>query len=292
MKHLFLTALLAAPVLASAQKLPQPSPLGKVEQVVGLTTFKIEYSRPSAKGRVVFGDLVPFGEVWRTGANQCTTIEFDTPIVFGGEKVPAGKYSLFTTPGKEVWVVMLNKNTELWGVDERKPEEDVLSVKVFPKPVTEPVETLTFSFTLGDRDDAILNLNWADVWVPITITADCTEQAMKNIEEALAKSDAKYGAYHSSARFCLDRGVRLEEALKWASKSVSMEKKYWNTHTLARANAANGKYAEAIAVANESMALAQAEKDAGYVKMNRDRIEEWTKLLPAAPVKAPAKTKK
>lgn len=289
MKHIITAALLAAPVIASAQKLPQPSPMGKVEQVIGLTTVRVEYNRPSAKGRTVFGDLVPYGEVWRTGANKCTTIEFDTPVRFGGEMVRPGKYALFTMPGSDTWVIILNRNTELWGASDRKEEEDVLKVKVPVKPAVDLVETLTFSFTLGKRDEGHLNLMWEKVWVPIPIEADCTEQALRNIDEALAKPDAKYGAYNSSARFCVDRNVRLPEAMAWAQKSVSMEKKYWNTHTLALACAANGKYQEAIDAANESMTLAQQEKDAAYVKMNRERIEEWSRMVPA---KAPAKTRK
>jgi hypothetical protein len=290
MKHLFAAALFAAPLLASAQKLPQSSPMGKVEQVVGLTTITIEYSRPSMKGRSIFGDLVPFGEVWRTGANKCTTIEFDTQASFCGQMVKPGKYSLFTVPGPDMWVVILNKNTELWGADERKPEEDVITAKIGAKRTPDMVETLTFTFTMGKRDDATLNLTWAGMWLPIPIEADCTEQALKNIEEALAKDDVKYNAFSSSARFCVDRNVRLADALVWAEKSVGMEKKYWNTYTLGLARAANGKYTEAIAAANMSMALAQEEKDENYVKMNRERIEEWTKLGGSNVAQPPAKT--
>jgi tetratricopeptide (TPR) repeat protein len=291
MKHLITAALLAAPLIASAQKLPQPSPLCKIEQVVGLTTIKIEYSRPSMKDRAIFGDIVPYGEVWRTGANKCTTIEFDTPVIMAGQPVKAGKYSLFTIPGPEMWVLILNRNTELWGADERKQEEDVFMAKLQPKKPADQVETLTFDFTMGRRDDAILNLTWEATWLPIPIVADCTDQALKNIEEALSMDDVKYNAYSSSARFCVDRQVRLKEALAWAEKSVSMEKKYWNTYTLGLARAANGNFKEAIEAANMSMELAQAEKDANYVKMNRERIEEWTKAM-AAPQKAGDKPKK
>lgn len=291
MKHLITAALLAAPLIATAQKLPQPSPLCKIEQVVGLTTIKIEYSRPSMKDRAIFGDIVPYGEVWRTGANKCTTIEFDTPVIMAGQPVKAGKYSLFTIPGPEMWVLILNRNTELWGADERKQEEDVFMAKLQPKKPADQVETLTFDFTMGRRDDAILNLTWEATWLPIPIVADCTDQALKNIEEALSMDDVKYNAYSSSARFCVDRQVRLKEALAWAEKSVSMEKKYWNTYTLGLARAANGNFKEAIEAANMSMELAQAEKDANYVKMNRERIEEWTKAM-AAPQKAGDKPKK
>ncbi|MFN3874975.1 MAG: DUF2911 domain-containing protein [Flavobacteriales bacterium] len=289
MKHILLPALLAAASLATAQKLPQPSPLGKVEQVVGLTTITVEYSRPSAKGRTIFGGLVPFGEVWRTGANKCTTIEFDTPVEIAGQPVKAGKYSLFTVPGEESWLVILNRNTDLWGADERKEGDDVLRVKVPRGKVEDPVETFTITFSLGRMDNAVMNLLWEYMWIPIEIHADCTAQALRNIDEALAKPDAKYSAFNNSARFCVERNLRLADALDWAERSVSMEKRYWNTYTLALARAANGKHKEAIAAAEESMRLAQAEKDQNYVSMCRERIEEWTKLVPQG--KAPAKSK-
>lgn len=302
MKHVITMALLAAPLLASAQKLPQPSPTGRVEQIIGLTTVKVEYSRPSMKGRVIFGDLVPYGEVWRTGANKCTTIEFDGAVMVEGQPVKPGKYSLFTIPSEDTWVVILNSNTELWGADERKPEEDVLTVKVsrgkvdqsmesFSTSVAmdassqrrsklgEPMETFTIGFEKVVDDRAELVLSWEHMRVAVQLYADATQQALANIKEALSKPDADYRAYHGSARFCVDRGIELPNALIWAQKSVSLEKKYWNTHTLALAQAANGNYKDAIATANESITLAQAAKDENYVKMNRARIEEWTKAM-------------
>lgn len=305
MKHFITMALLAAPIIASAQKLPQPSPKGSIEQIVGLTTIKVEYSRPSVKGRVIFGDLVPYGEVWRTGANKCTTIEFDGEAMVEDQPVKAGKYSLFTIPGEDTWVIILNSNAELWGADERKPEEDVLMAKIQRgKPAEtgasfatsrgaeeatmrrgklgEPTESFTIGFENVVNDGANLVLSWEHMRVAIRIHADATKQALLNIKEALAKPDADYRAYHSSARFCVDRGLQLPDALKWAQKSVSLEKKYWNTHTLALAQAANGNFKEAIAAANESITLAQAEKDENYVKMNREKIEEWTKASTGA----------
>lgn len=277
MKHHIAAALLAAPLFASAQKLPQPSPLGKVEQIVGLTTVKVEYSRPSMKGRSIFGDLVPYGEVWRTGANKCTTIEFDDVVMVEGQTVKPGKYSLFTIPNDDTWALMLNSNTELWGADERKPEEDVLTVKVQRGKVGEPVETFTMGFDNVMDDKAVLFLEWEHMRLEVKLFADATEKALANIKEALAKPDAKFNNYHSSARFCVDRGHMLPDALKWAEKSVSMEKKYWNTYTLALARAANGNNQGAIDAANESMQLAQEAKDSNYVKMCRERISEWSK---------------
>lgn len=288
MKHAILAALVAAPLLATAQKLPQPSPKGSVEQVIGLTTVKVEYNRPSMKGRVIFGDLVPYGKVWRTGANQCTTIEFDGPVTIQGEPVKPGKYSLFTIPSEDTWVVILNRNTELWGAEDRKEEEDVLRLKAQRRKNGTPVETLTFSFDAIGQDKAELGLRWEAMHIPLLIEADATEQSLQNIKEALSKPDADYRAYHGSARFCLDRGIRQEDALAWAQRSVSMERKYWNTYTLALAYASNGKMKEAVESANESMKLAQEAKDDTYVKMCKARIDEWRPRVGTA---APSTTK-
>jgi hypothetical protein len=288
MKHIVAAALLAAPLFASAQKLPQPSPLGKVEQIVGLTTVKVEYSRPSMKGRAIFGDLVPYGEVWRTGANKCTTIEFDDVVHFQGQPVKPGKYSLFTIPNEDTWVLILNANTDLWGADERKQEQDVLMVKVQRGKSDLPVETFTIGFDRVMDDRAVLFLAWEHMRVEADLYADATEKALANIKEALAKPDAKYNNYNSSARFCVDRNLMLPQALEWAEKSVKLEKKYWNVYTLALARAANGKNKEAVEAANESMKLAQEAKDQNFVKMCRERIAEWSAGGKSAPNALPS----
>ncbi len=267
---LFITAMLAT-AIANAQELPQASPLGEVEQVVGLTSVDVEYSRPSVKDRVIFGDMLPFDKLWRTGANKNTTIEFSGPVKFGGVEVDAGKYSMFTVPGKDNWVVHLNKNTEQWGEGDFKEEECVASVKV-PVTTGEFTETLTFSFDNVVNDNADLVLRWEKVKVAIPINADATKQALANITAAMAKGDMKGGGYSSSARFCLDRNVMTKDALGWAEKGVEMDKKYWNLHTLARAQAANGLTKQAVATAEESMKMAQEAKNEAYVKMNRDLI--------------------
>ena len=273
-KRSILFATLFAGGIVHAQKLPQPSPKGEVEQLVGLTTVEVEYSRPSARGRQVFGDLVPYGKVWRTGANVNTTIEFDGPVVFEGQKVEAGKYALFTIPNAEAWVIILNKNTELWGEGDRKPEEDVVQFKVRPAKC-ETTETFTIGFADVKDDKAFLELRWENTLVRVKLEADATEQALANIKEAMAQPEIKPGTYHRCARYCVDKGVMLPEALEWAQKAASTDRKYWTLHTLALCQAANGKYKEAVATANESMELAQKEGDNSYVKMNKERIDEW-----------------
>jgi len=271
MKSIVLTAAFVAATVVNAQELPQSSPPAEVEQLVGLTKVEVEYSRPSAKGRAIFGDLVPYDQLWRTGANQNTTIEFSEAVSFGGQDVPAGKYSIFTVPGTESWIVHLNKKTDLWGEDGFDAKENVASVKV-QATKCEPTETLTIGLENLNNDNADLEIRWANTKVIVPILTDATEKGVANIKAAIAKGDMKAGGYGSSARFCLDRNVMTKEALGWAEKSVSMDKKFWHMHTLARAQAANGMNKEAIATAEESMKMAQEAKNEAYTKMNRELI--------------------
>ncbi len=284
MKNLLIPALMLATITVSAQDLPAPSPKGKVEQVVGLTNISVEYSRPSMKGRKIFGDLVPFDKVWRTGANLNTMISFDGPVKIEGQTVEAGTYSIYTIPGAETWQVILNKNIEGHGEGDRKEEEDVLKVKV-PAGRSETFETLTILFDNVKNDKAEMQLRWENTLVKVNIEADATEKAMANIKEALAKPDAGFGAYHGAARFLLERDMDAKLALEYAKKSVSLEKKFWNQHTLALALAKNGQHKEAIAAAEESMKLAEEAKADNYVKMNKEKIAEWGRAgsAPAAP---------
>jgi len=275
MKAQFLTLALLAATSLVGQDLPQSSPKGSVEQIVGLTKVEVEYSRPSAKGRHIFGGLLKYGELWRTGANMNTTIEFSSPVKFGDQEVGAGKYSLFTIPNEGAWIVILNKNTELWGEGDYKEAEDAARIKVEAMG-GEFTETLTIEFADLIGDNANLVLRWEKAKVAIPIVTDATEQGLANIKEALAKSDAKPGAYGSSARFCLDRNVMTKEALGWAETCVKGDRKYWHLHTLARAQAANGQVKEAIETATESMKMAQEDKNEAYVNMNREKIVEWS----------------
>ena len=274
MRKTAITLALFTTVAASAQELPQPSPKGEVEQIVGLTTIEVEYSRPSAKGRKIFGDLVPFGEMWRTGANMSTTVEVEGDVMVEGQLLPKGKYSLFTTPNPEMWVITFNKNPELGGVDERKAEEDVLTLKV-PVGKCDMTETFTIGFTDVKDDKAVLELRWENTVVGISLHADATKQALMNITEAVNKPDADYRVFNSSARFMVDRNIEPQIALRYAMKSVEKERKFWNLHTLALAQAQNGQFKEAIATAEESIRLAQAAKYEAYVKMNKEKIDEW-----------------
>ncbi|MFT3883991.1 MAG: DUF2911 domain-containing protein [Flavobacteriales bacterium] len=265
-------ALLSTAILA--QDLPQPSPKGEVEQVIGLTKVEVGYSRPAVRGRAIFGGLLPYGKLWRTGANAATTVEFSGPVSINGSKLEAGKYSLFTIPEKGAWTVIFNKNTSASEGD-YKESDDALRVKADPKE-SEFTESMTIGFDEVKDDMARMDIRWERTRVSVTISAPATEQALANIKEALAKPDAKFNAYNGAARFCVDRGLMPKEALAWAQKSVSMEEKYWNTHTLALVQAANGLKKEAIATAQKSMALAEKEGNTAFVDLNKAKIAEWS----------------
>ncbi len=267
MKNLLLPALLFVVTPALAQDLPQPSSHGEVEQIVGLTKVEVEYSRPSVKGRTIFGGLVPFDQVWRTGANKATQFETDGVIEIEGQKLEAGKYSLFTIPGEGAWEVIINKNTELWGEGDRKPEEDVLKVKVKAEP-TEFTETFTIGFGNVSGDDAVLELRWEKTKVSLNIHADSQDKAMENIKIAIEDPAADYRTYASSARYLVDHKLMPKEALAYAEKSVGLEKKYWNTHTLALAYAENGDVSNAMETAKMSSVLAKEAKSEAYVALN------------------------
>lgn len=278
MKHFLSAAAIAVTATLSAQDLPQQSPKGEVEQIVGLTKIEVEYSRPSARGRKVFGELVPFDKVWRTGANMSTSIELDGAVMVEGQLLKPGKYSLLTIPGKETWQVIFNSNPELRGEGERKPEEDVLTVKVKALVVKEPVETFTIGFSNVKDDKANLDLSWENTRISIELFADATEQALANITKAMADGDkVNFGTYHSSARFLLDRKMKPEQALEWAEKSVKLESRFWNVYTLALAYEANGKTKEAIMQAETTRKLATEAKSDAYVRMAEEKIKELSR---------------
>lgn len=272
---LSITAALAVFQL-SAQDLPQSSPKGRVEQVVGLTNVNIEYSRPSAKGRKVFGDVVPMDELWRAGANSASKITFDQPVRIEGKDLKPGTYSILVTPHHEAWMIHINSNAKLNGTNGYDEKLDVVTVKAKTQNVPH-VETLTYEFTDVVNDGATVTLSWESLSAGFRIEAPATEQGLRNIDEALKQKEVSAGTYGQCARFCLERGVRTKEALTWAKESVDKDPKFWTVHTLALAYAANGDKKAAITAAERSMSMAKEAGAGAYVKMNEEKIAEWRK---------------
>lgn len=278
MKRVFIPlALCALPLFTTAQDLPKTSPTGKVEQIVGLTKVTIEYSRPSAKGRQVFGDLVPFDKLWRTGANHSTTITFDSPVKVEGVDVPAGTYALFTTPGKDWWIIHINKKNDGWGTEGYEEANNVVSAKVKPETAGEMTETFTIGFTEVAKDDANVELCWEKTKVKFHLNADATPQALRNIDEAMKKPEVSASTYNRAASFFLERGLKPTQALQWAQKSVQMERKFWSTWTLAEAYAANGDMPNATKEGLMAIDLATKEGDDGAAKGYQAKMDTWPK---------------
>lgn len=261
-----------------AQELPAPSPLGQVDQKVGLTHMSIVYSRPGAKGRKVFGDLVPYGELWRTGANKATKISFSTAVTINGKQIEAGTYAIFTIPKEnEDWTVILNKNTDQAGTGNYSEDLDVLRMNV--KAEKAPFrETMTFLFDDVKENSANIILHWEETAVSFPVKVDYEQQALKNIEEELKKMSDAYGTYNRIARYYVDNNMKPQEALELAKKSVDMKAQFWNVYTLSLAQAANKNYKEAITTAERSKQLAEEASYEAYVKMNNENIEKWKKM--------------
>lgn len=258
---------------------PQPSPAAKVEQTVGISDFSIEYSRPGVKGRVIFGDLVPYGQVWRTGANKAVQFSASTSFTLEGKEVPAGKYALYTVPNKESWDIILYAETEIWGAP--KPWVDslaVVRVTVKPSNVADMVESFTISIdNIKDGSQADLNLIWANTKVTAKIITPTEELVMKSIEATMAGPSAN--DYYQAASFYLDNGKNLDEALVWIKKAVEMrgDAAYWYLRRQSLIEAKLGKTDDAIATAKRSLASAEKAGNEGYVKMNKESIAEWSK---------------
>lgn len=278
-KHLK-TALLASVALtlsATAQiKTPPPSPGAEIKQTVGLTQFKVTYSRPAMKGREIFGTLVPFGEVWRTGANATTKISFDTDISFGGKPVKAGEYVLFTIPGKDEWTVIVYGDTAVANAGLYDEKKDVARVTVKPVALTTPVESFSIGFDNLTKDSATLQLDWGKVRVPVVITMDTDKMSEASIKDALKKMDSwGAGDYAAAAAYFADGDRDPAKALEYMGKAVSMNDKafYWQ-HAYARMLAKQGRKADAIAAAEKSLATAKANpgSDFGYVKQNEELL--------------------
>lgn len=279
-KLVFLTALLISFVSANAQiKTPAPSPTGKISQDVGLIKVDIEYSRPSAKGRKIFGDLVPFGAMWRTGANASTKVTVSDDVKVAGTPLPKGTYALYTIPGEKEWTVIFYKNTSFWGAPEPKDfkEEDVQArVTVASVPIRDLVETLTLNINNLRNNGGDLEIIWEYTKVVVPITTDTDGKVMKSIENTMAGPSA--GDFNAAARYYYEEKKDMAQALVWVDKALEKGgDMFWILRLKANILAELGRYKDAIAVAEKSTELAKKEGNADYPRMNDKSIAEWSK---------------
>lgn len=281
-KIIFILAVIVANFTIEAQvKTPQPSPKSTLNQVVGLTDVTVEYSRPSAKGRIIFGDLVPFGKLWRTGANANSTVSFSDDVVIGGKTLKKGKYAIFTIPKADVWEVDFYTTTDNWGIPENWDENKVaVSVMVDPIALSNNVDSFTIGVNNLTNDSATLDISWEKTMVSVKFEVPTQKTAMASIEKVLAGPTA--GDYFSSAQYFLNSNGDLNKALEYINKSISMTKPgndvpFWYYRQKSLIQAKLGDKAGAIETAKLSLAGATKEKNDDYVKMNNDSIKEWSK---------------
>ena len=270
---LFLVGLLlSAPIMAQIT-MPAPSPAVKLETKIGLSDVKIEYSRPAMRGRSIFGDLVPYGEVWRTGANASTKISFSDAVEFGGESVPAGTYALYTVPGASEWEIILSSNTELWGSMGYTDADDVVRTKVASTSINPGFESFTIDFAHMDMDLAHLRIMWENTLVEIPVKAEVHSKVLAQIDAQVKNNNnPSAGALYQAANYYFERNMELESALGWVSKALENQQQYWVMHLKAKIEASLGKKAEAIASAEASMKLAEAANNPDYVRLNEKLI--------------------
>jgi hypothetical protein len=272
-----LIAALAALVFVSTTRaqqldLPRPSPKATVSQTVGLTDVTITYCRPGVKGRVIWGGLVPYDQVWRTGANEATTITFSDDVTIEGTNLPAGTYGLFTMPGKDEWTVVFNKGAKQWGAYEYKQADDVLRIKVKPQ-ATEFHELMTFSFPAVSTESAQVALSWEKVQVAFTFKVNTIDKVLATARKVVDDWRLPYRA----ATFCLDNNVNLAEARGWMDKSIAMKETMYNLAGKARFLALDGKKADAIALAKKAITVGKAADPKADTAMVDNLIKEWEK---------------
>ncbi|MES2681718.1 MAG: DUF2911 domain-containing protein [Bacteroidota bacterium] len=258
---------------AQQLKVPAPSPLQTVKQAFALSDLTIEYSRPSAKNRVIYGDIVPFGKVWRTGANGATKITFGEDVKVEGNAVNAGTYALYTIPNKDNWEIMLYKDLTLGGdVANYKKENEIAHFTVKTKALNDKVET--FSIDIADMTSTTANveLNWEKTRVSFNVVADIDAKMMKNIETALA-TDSR--PYFQAASYYYDTNKDLVKALEYTNKALEQNPKaFWIYNLKAKIQAKSNDKKGAVASAEQVVLLAKEAKNDDYVKMGEKLIAE------------------
>ncbi|MGF1637989.1 MAG: DUF2911 domain-containing protein [Cyclobacteriaceae bacterium] len=256
-------------------KLPQPSPFMHVKTSIGLTDVEISYSRPSSKGRTIFGDVVPFDKLWRTGANAATKLTFSDDVKVGGLAVPKGSYSLFSIPGKTEWTIILNKNVNA-SIGNYSEAEDMIRFKVKPVELTRATETMLINVNNIKESSANLEIIWEKTLVAFEIATTIDDRIMESITKSLQVNPADY---YNAALYYHEKGKDLEQALSWMNSALSSweaqgAQPFWVYYRKALLLGDMKKSKEAIETANKSKELAAKAGNDEYVKFNDKLISE------------------
>lgn len=251
--------LAALPVTAQPPQIqfPRPSPNATVTQLVGVTEVTLRYSRPGVKGRTIWGELVPYGEVWRTGANENTTIAFSTPVKVEGTELAAGTYGIQTIPTAGDWTLVLSKDADEWGAFSYKPENDAMRATVKPRPAPAPVERMRLSFENVTDTAAEVVLAWEKLEVPFKIEVDTPKLVLEKANESL-----RWQNPYQAANYCIQNDTCLDEAERWLNASLAFGESFWNHRAMALLRAKKNDKASAIAHAEKALAAAKTAQQA------------------------------
>ncbi|MDO1500371.1 DUF2911 domain-containing protein [Winogradskyella maritima] len=255
---------------------PQPSPFTKIEQKVGLTDVTLEYSRPNMRGRTIFGDLVPYGKLWRLGANANTKITFSDDVMVDGQELKAGSYAVFATPNAKSWDVVFYSDANNWGTPREWDDSKVAAkttAEVYPLPMD--IETFTVGFDDLTSNSVNLGMMWANVYTAVKIDVPTDAKVSKAIDATMAGPSA--GDYYAAAVYYLSEDKDINKANQWMEKAMSMTEKpaFWQLRQQSLIYAKMGDKKKAIATAKLSLEGAKARGNADYVKMNEDSLKEW-----------------
>ena len=258
-------------------KTPQPSPAAKMEQVVGLTDVTVEYFRPAMRGRTIFGDLVPYGEVWRTGANGNTKITFGDNVTIDGQELKKGTYAIFTIPNETSWEVFFYTDSNNWGTP-KEWDDSKVAAKTTVEVQEMPMQIDSFTITLDDlkTNSAVIGILWENVYVGVTFEVPTDKITTKSIESVMAGPSGN--DYYNAASYYHTEGKNLEQALAWMQKATAGDNPpFWYLRKMSLIQADMGDKAGAIATAKKSLEAATKENNADYIKMNKESIAKWQK---------------
>lgn len=273
---LFLLAIVASITVEAQINTPAPSPAAKLMQTVGLTEVSIDYSRPSMRGRKVFGNLVPFDQLWRTGANGYTLVTFDSDVTIGGKEVKAGTYSIFTKPGASAWEVFFYTDTVGGGTPSNWEESKVVAQLTAPVyPIEMPIETFTISIDDVTSNGANIGIMWENTYIAIPFTVGTDATVMNSIDKALNGPSSE--DYYAAAVYYSSEGKDINKAKEWMNKAMSMTEKpaFWQLRQQSLILAKAGDKKGAIEAAKKSLTGATAAGNNDYIKMNNDSLKEW-----------------
>ncbi len=251
------------------------SPATTLSQDIGISRIEINFSRPAVKGRKIWGGLVPFGEVWRTGANGATVITFNHPAKVGGKEVPAGSYAFFAIPGEKAWTLILNKKAKQWGASEYKQEEDLLRWEATPQ--SGPfLEYLDYRVLPLDASNATVELGWEKLRVSFPVAFDTRALYWAQLEDKLKQApDSDWVPWYQAAKYCQDQGIEPQKALAWIEKSLKAGESFWNHETAARVYRDAKRLPEALGHLQKAIDLSKGKAPKEYTENLEKELTAW-----------------